>query len=117
MTIRIKFLLLLGFIGVSSVVFYSCKKTDKDTASDSSGITKEEAIARIKNQLKDKPLETTYKLNLPGKGYYSDENGNPLDLQAIRANRSAYACPAPEDDYFSTELISISSQYLLLLLM
>jgi hypothetical protein len=103
--------LLIGFVGVLSMIFHSCKKSDQQSSTNDSVLTKEQAIAKIKSQLKDKPLVTTYNLNLPGKGYYSDENGNQLDLKTIRQFRSTYDCPDPADDYFSTELISISSQY------
>lgn len=100
----------ITLIGAASFIFYSCKKSETKTSSEQS-ITKEEAIAKIKNQLKGKPIETTYNLNLPGRGYYSDENGNQIDLNTIKQQRSSYTCPPPDDDYFSTELISITSQY------
>lgn len=66
---KTKLLLLLGLIGLSSAIFYSCKKTDQNTPVNDSNITKEEAIKRIKAAIKDKPQVTKYNLNLPGKGF------------------------------------------------
>jgi hypothetical protein len=89
---KTKILFLLGFICLSSAVFYSCKKTGQETISDELNITKEEAVKRIKAAIKDKPQVTKYNLGLPGKGFYSDINGNKIDLQAVRQNRMSYDC-------------------------
>jgi len=49
MTSKIKALLILGFIGVSSAVFYSCQKTDKVAAKEDAGI--EQIRQRFKTSL------------------------------------------------------------------
>ena len=53
------------------MILNGCKKTDKFSSQ-----TDQSVIDQIKMKLRNQSFKTTQILNLPGKGFYGDENGN-----------------------------------------
>jgi len=77
---KIKILVLLGFVGVSSAIFYSCQKTDKVSTKEDAG------IEQIRQRFKNEPLRQIQVLNIPVTGYYGDINGNRLEVISKSGN-------------------------------
>jgi hypothetical protein len=100
----------LGLITVFTCViaFYSCNKNDKkqDAQND---------IERIREKVNQQPFSTTSVLNLPGKGYYGDADGNPLVKTSGNKSSNGIStmgagCPDPGDYSPSETLVSISTE-------
>ncbi len=91
----------------SIIAFYSCKKT----ATNESRI-ETDLKEFYKQKLKDQPTSNTQIVNLPGKGYYGDINGNRITLLPGKGNSTdATSCPGPGDSEFVNDLLSISTEY------
>lgn len=93
---------------ISVVIFYGCKKT---TINEN---TKDQAslFDFYKQKLKNKPNASTLVVNLPGKGYYGDVNGNKIIVIPSHTNRpDASSCPDPGNSEFSQVLVSITREY------
>ncbi|MEI2824953.1 MAG: hypothetical protein V9F02_16180 [Chitinophagaceae bacterium] len=90
----------------SVVIFYGCKKT-------ATSETKEQnTLAEFYRQkLKNEPTKSILAVNLPGKGYYGDINGNRITVIPGQTNRpDASSCPDPRASEF-TQSVTINSEY------
>lgn len=82
-----------------------CKKTKTDDVQ-----SHEAEIEAIKAKFKNAPIGTKYELNLPGKGYYGDINGNRIIPGSIK--RTEYFCPGdPSEDEFEQQLNSTYNEF------
>ena len=91
------------------MILNGCKKTDKFSSQ-----TDQSVIDQIKMKLRNQSFKTTQILNLPGKGFYGDENGNKWQKNnSNERNADYYHCPDPnngDDDYFSDDLYSETTE-------
>ena len=86
-------------------VLNGCKKYKADDVK-----SHEADIEAIKAKLKNEPVGAKYQLNLPGKGYYGDINGNKIIPGSIK--RSEYFCPGdPSEDELSQEILSSFNEF------
>lgn len=102
-------------IAVSLIIFYGCKKTGVGEP-DKPNTGKQEDLAAIYTaKLKGQPTSATMVVNLPGKGYYADLNGNKVTINRTavpNANRTeAFTCIDPADSEFDQEIVSITREY------
>jgi len=110
--ISISLLTLLFFI----VTFYSCKKNQNDDVIiTDTNKTMQPVIDAFKEKYKTGSFSETRILNLPGKGFWADNNG----VQVTRASRALEkstrnysttmlsACPDPGEDYPSQSIYSV----------
>jgi hypothetical protein len=94
-------------IVLSLFVFYGCKKT-------ATSETKEQnELAEIyKQKLKNEPSVSALVVNLPGKGYYGDVNGDKITVGSGQTNTNeATSCPDPGNSEFAQELVSITREF------
>ena len=79
-------LLLLGF-----VILNGCEKSDnhtKEAAAENISEAREELRAKLALERKDKPFQYMFDVNLPGKGFYGDLEGNLIDRSQLRLLRT-----------------------------
>lgn len=87
-------------------ILNSCRKEKTDDIQQSLSVD----IESLKAKFKDAPQGTKYVLNLPGKGYYGDINGNKIEPETI--NTEAYHCPGdPGDDEFDQQILSSYNEF------
>ena len=94
---------------LSIIAFYSCKKNERNEPK-----VETDLKTLYKEKLKGQPISITQVVNLPGKGYYGDINGNKVTLPpGIHKGNSTNgsSCPGPGDSEFSNDLVSITSEY------
>lgn len=92
---------------LSVVIFYGCKKTAINETKEQTSL-----LDFYKQKLKNEPNVSTSVVNLPGKGYYGDINGNRLTVTPGQTNRTdATSCPNPGESEFSQVLVSITSEF------
>lgn len=103
-------LLALAFL---TLIFSACKKSTKmpDELNPNEVATRAELISRISAERKDQPFSYFAEVYAPGKGFYSDLNGDMIDLKKIRKSQRGYECPDPGDEYYSEAITGIGTSY------
>lgn len=98
---------ILTFASLTIITFYSCKKKPNEE------ITKQNQLVDFyKQKLKSVPTTTKFIVNLQGKGYYGDINGNKINYIPGQTNKTAASsCPDPGTSEFSQVLVSITKEY------
>ena len=92
---------------ISIVVFNGCKKTAVNETKEQTDL-----VEFYKQKLKNEPLVSTQILNLKGKGYYGDINGNRITVIPGQSNRTeASTCPDPGESEFDQEFVSMDREY------
>lgn len=92
---------------VSLAIFYGCKKSDLNETKEQTNL-----VEFYKQKLKDQTTSVTQVVNLPGKGYYGDINGNRITLIMGKGNGTeATSCPGSGDSEFVNDLVSITTEY------
>lgn len=91
----------------SIFAFYGCKKTANNESKE------QDNLAEIYRQkLRNEPSTSTITVNLPGKGYYGDINGNRIAVtQGIASRPDGSSCPDPGNSEFEQELVSITKEF------
>ncbi len=94
---------LFFFLSINMALLEGCKKEIKEQT---------DLIDYYQLKLKDQPARTTQVVNLRGKGYYGDINGNRITLDQGNGNTAeATSCPGPGDSEFVNDLVSITTEY------
>lgn len=94
-------------IALTLIIFYSCKKTATNEAKEQKDLT-----AFYQQKIKDEPASATLTVNLPGKGYYGDINGNKITVTPGQTNRDeTTSCPDPGNSEFTQSLVSITREF------
>ena len=97
----------IALIAFALVVFLNgCKKTDRPSEKPT-----DDGIEQLRQQYKSLPLTSTQILNLPGKGYYSDINGNKIPSSGLLNKSTASSCPGPGASEFSQDFFSMETEY------
>ncbi len=89
---------------ISVVTFYSCKKTATNETKELTDLSE-----FYKQKLKTEPQSFTSIVNIKGKGYYGDIDGNKISVVPGQLNRTS--CPDPGSSEFSQILVSITSEF------
>lgn len=90
---NIRILLLLGFVGVSSAVFYSCQKNAKE--GDSENLSSKQLQAKIekaKAWMATQPKMITHPMNQKLENFQVDEHGNKISFSSLRATTTGPGC-------------------------
>ncbi|MGC4104706.1 hypothetical protein [Ferruginibacter sp.] len=96
-----------ALLATAAIIFYGCKKT---TALESK--EQAELVETFVQKLKDQPKVSTEILNLSGKGFYTDLEGNKITPgKGGSATTNATSCPEPTESEFSQTLFSIDREY------
>ncbi|MBS1758833.1 MAG: hypothetical protein JST23_01820 [Bacteroidetes bacterium] len=93
-------------IAIGLITFYGCKKTSTTESKQQS-----ELAEFYKQKLKNEPASATFIVNLPGKGYYGDINGNRITVSPGQIDRTTSTCPNPGESEFSQVLVSITREF------
>ncbi len=89
-------------------VFNSCKKNKEAEIIPES----KDLVEFYKQKLKDEPTRITQELNLAGKGYYSDLNGNRITSINLGVGRSTSStCPNPTESEYDQVLLSATRDF------
>lgn len=97
---------LLIIIGTTTI-FVSCKKNSVAKNDERTTLLKSFQEKIIKS-----PVVTTEILQLKGKGYYGDINGNKISTTSGLAGRGdASSCPDPGDSEFDQEFVSMDREF------
>ena len=93
---------------LSLVTFYSCRKTDSTTTKEQDNL-----IELYRQKLKNEPLTSTEMVNLIGKGYYADINGNKITVVPGQPKSGIldYTCPDPGSSEVAEEFVSMEREY------
>lgn len=90
---------------------HACKKSDTaSSASNDQPHIMQAALEAMKAKYKDQPTSFTQILNLAGKGYWADVNGNQITRGSVATNR-VDACPDPGEDYPTQSVHSVLREY------
>lgn len=104
-TIKLCVTTLVILFGIA--IFYSCKKTATNEPNPQSAL-----LELFKQKYKNEPLISTQFINVKGKGYYGDINGNRVNIVPGQSNRgTGTSCPDPGNSEFQQELVSIVREH------
>lgn len=90
-----------------------CKKNNNSDQTDPTGPhTMQPVLDAFRAKLKDQPTSFTRILNLQGKGFWADENGNQITRRSFGTSTGRVnACPDPGEDYPSQNIHSVLREY------
>jgi len=104
MKISIKILSAILSVALFGIFINGCKKTDKISSEDKN-------LENFKKRIKEEPFSYTRILNLPGKGFYADEDGNQIFPSRNNSGRTSSVCPDPWDDYPTQSIYSVKTEF------
>jgi len=107
MKLNIKLCVTVLVVLIGTAIFYSCKKTETNESK-----ANEDILKRYKEKYKNESQTSTDIVNLKGKGYYGDVNGNKISIVPGQTNRgTGSSCPAFGDSEFEQELVSVTREF------
>lgn len=107
MKISLRFLSAVSMIVLLILISGSCKKTDKVEDDNK----EQRQLEEFKDKLRKEPFSYTQILNIPGKAFYADENGDQIFPGKLNSGRLLSVCPDPGDDYPSQNIYSVKTEF------